>query len=795
MRILSGFVGSSVLALMAGSAFAQVTNVGTNRSEVQDNGRDNKALVENGAQGNDRNSSLIIFSGNGNRATVEQVGYDNLSRSEHQGDLNTSFVRQRGYRNSVTLLQVGNGNGSSIDQYLDPGVGLYPDRVANVEQRGNANSSSIVQVSGTSTATVRQGTATEASNGGVSTIYQFSTGNVATVTMVGGSPDAANRSHIEQTRIDPIFTANSATVNIGGSFNLSYLYQVGARNVSVHSMTGTQNTIIDKSYGDSDSSSIIQDGYRNFATVNQYAGNRNSSRIEQRDQFGGGGDRQVYVSQGGSDNSSTVIQRYTSNNAVVNQSGLGTISSIAQMGIGNFARANLLNGSLEARNKSSIAQNFDQENLDTRLIADVSIRGSANESNISQTGLHHAASVDMAGGGVGNDAAGRRNGNSVNIEQNRIITHFTSPPNNVGDAGHTARVQVGLLSGGGVGTVTSIYQSGRHENIGNVATVRQDGQYDSVSIFQATRFSRVDGGAVANVSARGFLNQVSLTQYGREFATVTQGFGRDSRLSATQYDSAGSRFAEAFYAGGRGSNSIVASQYGDRNSVDAVQEGTDNAITVWQKVGSSDNSISINQGQNRFQISDEPCGLRCQFTYNAVASVIQSGRFNSGSVIQYYGGFSTALGPKATIQQNGTGSSALPNVARISQFETGGEASILQTESVGPSQAGDPASGAPGDPNYFAGGGRSAEARIRQTSDGISARIEQRGRGQYAFIDQRGANTASILQDTGATNATAIITQTGSGNSYNVVQTQPGQYINISQTGANNSITNVISRP
>jgi hypothetical protein len=160
---------------------------------------------------------------------------------------------------------------------------------------------------------------------------------------------------------------------------------------------------------------------------------------------------------------------------------------------------------------------------------------------------------------------------------------------------------------------------------------------------------------------------------------------------------------------------------------------------------------------------------------------------------------------KASVEQHGTGKDGfdlnrkviLRNVASITQFRTASaEASILQTAGVGLSAAGDPSSGAVGDPSYFAGGSRAAEARIRQTGLAVTARIEQRGRGQYGFVDQSGANNmASILQDVNATNATAIITQTGSGNSYSVVQTQPGQYINVSQTGTNNSVTNVVTRP
>jgi len=799
MLILRGLAGSSFLALMAGAAFAQVTTVGTNRSEVQDSGRDNRAQVENSAEGNDRNSSLIEFLGNANRASTIQVGDDNNAATRASGDLNTAAIRQFGFRNRATLHQTGNGNGSSVDQYLDPRIDVVGDRIAFVAQLGDNNSSSVVQVAWNNNANVQQGTSNETkSHGAVSTIYQFSAGNTATVTMVGGSSDAANRSHVEQTRIDPIVTNNNATVNVNGSFNLTYLFQAGARNTASHSMTGTQNTIIGKSYGNDVQSSVVQEGFRNFATVNQFAGVRNSSRVWQLN--GSAGDRQVYVLQAGSDNSSIVFQQLSQNTAFINQSGLGTESTIFQSGGGGFARVNLLDGSLGALNKSMIRQGVFREPLDTRLVADVTIRGLGNESDITQTGVRHVASVDIAGGGIGTrpNNSTLRMGNSVSIEQNRALLNNPPPING---AGHFARVQVGLVPSGGIGTLTSIKQEGEHASIGNDAIVRQDGQFDAVGVLQRTRYAGVDGGAVANVAARGDSNSISLAQYGRQFAFVTQGFGRDSVLRIASYDASGSK--EIFFngvssgpvfVGPRGNNIVNAAQYGDQNTTDVWQEGTDNSATVWQKVGSSKNSAVFFQGRyvgDGNSIDGYPCTPQCQFAYNSSASITQAGRFNWGFAIQY------GRGSKINIEQYGSGA-AFPLITQASVYQYTGtaEASILQTEGVGPSSPGDPSSGAPGDPKYFAGGARSAEARIQQSGLDLSARIEQRGRGQRASIEQSGtANLASILQDANATNATAIITQSGSGNSYNVGQTQPGQYINVSQTGTNNSVTNVITRP
>ena len=146
----------------------------------------------------------------------------------------------------------------------------------------------------------------------------------------------------------------------------------------------------------------------------------------------------------------------------------------------------------------------------------------------------------------------------------------------------------------------------------------------------------------------------------------------------------------------------------------------------------------------------------------------------------------------------------------VTQTGAGNSASVLQTAGVGPSSAGDPASGnsagqnqletgnssAAADQYHFAGGGRRAEARLLQRGSNSTASIEQRGRGQFAMIEQEGSsNRASILQETEATNATAVIQQSGSGNSYSVTQSRSGAYIHVRQAGINNSITEVIQRP
>jgi len=336
----------------------------------------------------------------------------------------------------------------------------------------------------------------------------------------------------------------------------------------------------------------------------------------------------------------------------------------------------------------------------------------------------------------------------------------------------------------------------------------QRGVNDTLSLYQKIRGAQDDGGSYANVSQLGRQNLIDLRQVGRHSANLTQGLGQKSMLTLTQYDSGGSGVSgdeNARQPGAvfRGENAAVVAQYGDRNTISSWQEGSKVNATLWQKLGSSDNSMTVNQGRRSSDATGAPaCEPACQFASGGTATVTQAGRFNSASLHQY-------AASSASVEQLGTGTRDLPNVAYLAQTGAGNSATLLQSAGVGPSSSGDPASGnsaaqnqqqsgnpsATADPHYCAGGARGAEARLLQSGTNSTASVEQRGRGQFALIEQQGsANQASIVQDSGATNATAIIQQGGSGNSYSLTQTEAGQYMLVTQSGTNNSVTDVVRR-
>ncbi|MDP9415818.1 MAG: hypothetical protein M3Q08_17390, partial [Pseudomonadota bacterium] len=294
----------------------------------------------------------------------------------------------------------------------------------------------------------------------------------------------------------------------------------------------------------------------------------------------------------------------------------------------------------------------------------------------------------------------------------------------------------------------------------------------------------------ANVAVTGQGNTSSLSQNGRNnSARLSQGLGVLNRAQISQI--------------GTGEfNRVAVGQYGSRNAITIAQDTVAGNAVVWQQIAGSNSSVEIQQGTGTtgtagfsaaFFNNTAPTGAQ---TRNLRANVTQGNNrelagFNGAEVRQ------DGADLAATILQQGTGTTDLPNIVRIGQQGSANNATATQRAGVGPSAPSDTApTGQPGDPFFFGGGARSAEITILQSGSNNSATVEQRGRGQFARIEQGpgSGNVASILQDVNATNATAIIRQAGSNNSFNVTQTDANQYILVSQTGSNNSVTDVVRR-
>jgi hypothetical protein len=531
-------------------------------------------------------------------------------------------------------------------------------------------------------------------------------------------------------------------------------------NASDVSQTGTDNILVidnARAGNDQNRSSVIQNGTSNRATVIQI-GDFNESLIRQI------GDRNITAHtetgdfnraesvQEGDDHGSAIRQRGLSNSAVVEQLGTRLRSQIAQ------------GEDLSATEDFSFAQFYD-----TNL--GVARSGNDNRVSVSQIGtdlsstLRQRAAANSSASADSNNARiiQRGNGNSSSVVQE---------------------------SRGNIAEVFQ-FQGGNTTTLRNQTSVAQRNS-------AATSASNPLSNNRASVSVAGQTNSSTVSQDGlNNNAEVTQGLGQSLGTTVTQRGSGASNLARV-------------AQYGDTNSVTVVQDSVAARADVWQQAGpagarSANNRVEIQQGSGTtgtdafsaaFFGNTAPTGAA---TRNLVADVVQGNNPNAASwnVAQVR---QDGVDLTAIVRQAGTGTSALPNIVRIAQQGGAGganRATAIQGAGVGPSAAGDPASGQAGDDFFFAGGARSAELNILQSGSTNSATIEQRGRGQFARIEQGPGtgNTASILQDVAATNATAIIQQTGSNNSYDVVQTSAGQYVRVRQTGNNNAVTDVVQRP
>jgi trimeric autotransporter adhesin len=598
------------------------------------------------------------------------------------------------------------------------------------------------------------------------------TDNAAAITQNG----TFNRADVLQ-----IGSSNSSLIEQLGSFQTSTHQQVGTFNGARSRQIGDFQIMASTQVGDFNSSTLEQAGIHNRSFVRQgYAFDSTVPQGEQRpgdfnsasiDQNGAGLDSvidQRAESANGvraSNNRATVLQRSNGSSTSIQQT-----SSILQESSGNIAEVSQYDGAIGAANSSSIEQRNSATPASVSVnSASVEQRGSGQSSQVSQDGNSNVAAVQMSGGGSAADE-----GNVSVISQQG--TGHSATLTHVDRAGTTRRGNVSDISQTGSSQSSIVYQAG----LGDQSQIIQR---DGVNSGTYASGERARASALVAQNAIGATARIE--QQGDNYGEVVQALGSGMSSSLTQTD-AGDQ------AGNRSFNSAIISQYGEANVAQVEQNAVGAVATLWQRVGSSGNSMTLGQGSggtagaSTTSVTGFAPGATGANAQALNANLIQNGANNR--TIVYQDGVSL----EADVRQYGTGTSASPNRVFVSQTGVDNGAVALQESGVGLSGAGDPSSGNPGDEFYFAGGARSAEIAILQTSSGNQATINQYGPGQLARIEQSGggSNTASIVQENGATNATAVIRQTGTNNSYYIVQTMPGQYIVVTQTGTGNSAIN-----
>ncbi len=618
-----------------------------------------------------------------------------------------------------------------------------------------------------------------------------------------------------------------------GDAGRSSIEIAGDRNYVTHSMDGARNDGTVRALGKSGVVHLWQHGEAQSASLTQL-GSFNILKVAQDAYFpeNWGGHNRAQVHQDGSNLQAEVWQREitaadfiaptSDNQANIRQVGSGSVGIVRQVNRGNTAWVWLFGGGVDSDNdpNNGTPANFSeilQENRRytadaqgqfsegapsaannplTGNLADVSVAGQQNSSSVRQNGVLNQVVVSMIGGGAGVTQA------TVGPSGTRRILGGPAQGNrsSIGQLGRNLFAEVSIGGLGGAGNRANIQQGGERAPDGvtwlpgrdHKALLWQRGQYDMVDIYQYdNRLGGADGqalqaGSLADVSQISFNSRASITQYGTNSATVTQGrygdsSGGDLYISIEQRDTGDAIAAGVVQAR---KNVVDVSQYGIKNDVHVAQKAVNADAQVWQKRDSAGSWARISQGLRY----DAPEALKTARSTDLAATIHQDGKAALATInqdgdgqsaqlyqastaasigtwdvqaeIRQYGGFNSATVAQtgtllnATVKQHGTGTETMRHAVSIAQSGDRHSATVTQTADVRVSDAAAPAAGAAGVPFARAAGSHSAEVVILQSgsvggsaSKGNTAQVEQRGAGQYARIEQNGrGNSAAILR-------------------------------------------------
>ena len=298
-----GGIGGGAALLQTGQDQRAAITVLSGNPRFESEGNAGVVEVSQFSQGN---RAEVVQRGVG-KTTLVQAGSNNTARLDSPSSLARSLiVEQFGRDNTVSTVALGSvrqyGSGNSAMLLGGPGGFQGPSEFYaaqnSIEQSGNFNHASINQ---------------QASHGDiVASINQLGSSNTASISTsgrYGGKTQIDQRGNANSASIvQNNFEARNASITQSGTGNRSTVEQKGfawdqARTVQ----TGDYNAaeIVQTAYLASEAS-IIQDGYRNRAVVTQSGRESydNVARITQQ-----GNDLQAAISQNGTSNRAAIRQR------------------------------------------------------------------------------------------------------------------------------------------------------------------------------------------------------------------------------------------------------------------------------------------------------------------------------------------------------------------------------------------------------------------------------------------------------------------------------------------------------
>jgi len=341
----------------------------------------------------------------------------------------------------------------------------------------------------------------------------------------------------------------------------------------------------------------------------------------------------------------------------------------------------------------------------------------------------------------------------------------------------------------GVGTGKGNFAGTLQTGNGNTATIGQSGASVSSNFGEIYQYGKnnegtITQGATATDNAVTIM-QGSVTTNDGNKATVSQNAGTSTRNTATIMQDGKNGTVDVSQQNNSTDNTAIIGQISgndlkvelqqshgaNRNLTKTTQYGTNNLISI-EQVASSDNGVFINQGSasttssdNRARVYQKDGSQEGEITINQ--NVTTDGSANYAQVEQAFPS-GTSTGNEATINQEGS-----RNVTRLGQTGTGNHmAMISQTGNNNLVQG-------PGTSTYETGPmatqtGDGNTMTVTQTSpDGLNTAIFN-----TANLSQSGmTNTLNLSQTANSVNNISTISQAGTGNMTTVTQVGNGAMI------------------
>lgn len=637
-------VGASALALAAGAANAQ-----TSGADETVDGRTNapgaaQAAATIGTQNPVSDDSDIVQTGDGNVATVDQLGDGK--------------------------------NYSDIDQKSPGGTAADGGNTADVDQTAAAGGQNNAKIEQESTDVA----APFAPAGDRSSLEAVPTGRqTARIDQTAVAGDA-NNALVLQGRPGAPGTENLAIVVQDGAGNDAAIQQ-GSNQANndfdgnMYSRIGQTGTgqIAENLQGESDYSTIEQDGGSdNEAYVRQEAGFGDRNRVSIVDQTGSSNLAEVaqeganqffsdsFVKQDGNNNAAAVTQNSGAPTAItdseVTQDGSRNRATVKQLagssGASSVVKQNEIHNRAEvtqsARARSNVEQGLrtDSTSEDNRAIVTQAAGSTDSFSDINQDGFSNRTIISQSGAGADSFAYTRGDENVVNVDQQAagnvsLVIQYDAGMDAPGGGGSVDNRAVVQQLAGSVDSYSYIAQSGS----GNVAHAEMNGLGETTA---APRYPD-SAGYQQNEPAESQIWQVGVDNRGvliqdanQADSLIYQGFTTDGTFEGLNYadksignmahveqTATATNASSEVFQGGEENFAFVFQTAMDVES-DVRQSGDDNDAYVYQE---NDGQVSF-VSQTGGQTSANVARVYQLTSANAVSSIVQNGNGNSATVTQ-----------------------------------------------------------------------------------------------------------------------------------------------------------------